>query len=633
MDNNINQNIQNLTSENLIKSFLLFAEIMKSNKSDVNKLEDFKTKLKEVKFSNQNLIKTKGFDTWSKLKKDILNKWSAPFWNSKVLDFLSLYTTVAIPRYQRNYQWKKQTIHKFLNSLTHQGNFNLGISILYEPKKDFSKIEIVDGQQRITTILIFTLCYYKYIVNENKDFEIIKETLKNFGFNFIVTDDKKDSGIHKTITDVITANNFIDSENKEKMAKMIDFGETEEYFNSWIEEYPENAEKAFLNLKNIKFIFKKTNNLSQAYEDFYNVNNISEKLTNWDNIRSIFYIRKYHEVNGFEDFIKCFDKILELNTVKNSGNPKNKALTIFGILVNNKFYTTNTSFAKIEEILISPNTNKEEFLKEWTEKLSNYIEIEQEYKNLKKNQKVALELAKIHAPDNYFELLVINFISNNKKDISLKDALSFTADYFDRRNKDTKWASNEFRNRINQLFKEKGGFDPIISNLYEEVKIIPNSFRDDNLKKPSITTIQNQIKRIFEREYSENWKRKYSLLINAWDYDFKHGIDDNEMTDEHLFSKSNKYTKIKIDVDSNWNQLPMEKYINTKLGDKSVCSKSDYLLNKCDDSENIKKHKLIANKINEICKSSNKNKDKKISEYLKNRHTEINQKFIEELKK
>ncbi len=633
MENKENEKITNLISEDEIKIFSLFSKIRKSGKASINKLGDFESEIKKIKTS-QDLIKIKNFETWEKLDNYLLNKWKTPFWNSKVLDFLSLYETVVIPSYQRNYQWTKQTIHKFLDSLTHNGSFNIGISILYESESEiFKKIEIVDGQQRITTMLIYILCYYKHIVNKGKDFNIIKNTLDNFGFVFELTDDKKDSKIHQTITSVIKDREFLDERKKHEIVQKIDLvdkNDIEEYFTSWIEKNEENADLTFLNLKKIKFIFKKTSDLSQAYEDFYNVNNISEKLTNWDNIRSIFYIKKYNESKLFPEFIKNFDKLLELKTVQKNKNPKTKALTIFGILVNNKFYTTNTSFAKIEKKLNLPDIDKNKFLRKYTKKMKDYINIEETYKNLNRNQVVALELAKLHSPDNYFELLIINFISN-KNEISLKDALSFTVHYYNKSRKDAnKWASNEFRNRINQLFKEKDKFDSIIDNLYKKIKIIPNSFGDAELKKPNVNIIKKEIDNIFKEYYGENSNRKYSLLLNVWDYNFIYGLGKNELTDEHLFSKSGKS---KIDVESKWNLLPMEKEINNKLSNKKVCAKAQYLLTKCGNSKNKVKHKLIANEINKICISNNKDKEEKIVEYMKNRYKEINQNFINEMKK
>ena len=63
-----------------------------------------------------------------------------------------------IPDYKRAYSWKKEQYEQFFSDLEEQSksenNYFFG-NILVEKSEDSSQLEIVDGQQRITTIIIF----------------------------------------------------------------------------------------------------------------------------------------------------------------------------------------------------------------------------------------------------------------------------------------------------------------------------------------------------------------------------------------------------------------------------------------------------------------------------------------------
>ena len=69
-------------------------------------------------------------------------------------------TILNIPKYQRAYTWEKKQIEEFVDDLENQDmdkDYFLG-TILFQDRgmsDDFEHIDIVDGQQRITTLIIF----------------------------------------------------------------------------------------------------------------------------------------------------------------------------------------------------------------------------------------------------------------------------------------------------------------------------------------------------------------------------------------------------------------------------------------------------------------------------------------------
>ncbi|EPD8212103.1 DUF262 domain-containing protein [Yersinia enterocolitica] len=96
-------------------------------------------------------------------------------------------TIFNIPEYQRSYAWGKIQLNDFINDIKNQRrgkSYFLG-TILFEEKgleDSYEIIDVVDGQQRITTIVIFMKCLIKSLKNtsdtekEKDELELLSET-------------------------------------------------------------------------------------------------------------------------------------------------------------------------------------------------------------------------------------------------------------------------------------------------------------------------------------------------------------------------------------------------------------------------------------------------------------------------
>lgn len=86
--------------------------------------------------------------------------------------FDSSQKSFIIPVYQRAYSWEKEQWGTFLNDLTEQiegqNNYFFGNILLETLKKD-TKYEIIDGQQRITTLTIFIRAILNVLANRKND--------------------------------------------------------------------------------------------------------------------------------------------------------------------------------------------------------------------------------------------------------------------------------------------------------------------------------------------------------------------------------------------------------------------------------------------------------------------------------
>lgn len=65
----------------------------------------------------------------------------------------------VVPKNQRNFAWGRGEALEFWDDLksyteSTEGNLFLGTTIFYRDHEDTKKIQIVDGQQRLTTIII-----------------------------------------------------------------------------------------------------------------------------------------------------------------------------------------------------------------------------------------------------------------------------------------------------------------------------------------------------------------------------------------------------------------------------------------------------------------------------------------------
>ncbi|EKN6165363.1 DUF262 domain-containing protein, partial [Yersinia enterocolitica] len=96
-------------------------------------------------------------------------------------------TIFNIPEYQRSYAWEKIQLIDFINDIKNQRrgkSYFLG-TILFEEKgleDSYEIIDVVDGQQRITTIVIFMKCLITSLKNtsdtekEKDELELLSET-------------------------------------------------------------------------------------------------------------------------------------------------------------------------------------------------------------------------------------------------------------------------------------------------------------------------------------------------------------------------------------------------------------------------------------------------------------------------
>ena len=80
---------------------------------------------------------------------------------------------IAVPSYQRAYSWEKAQWQQLIDDLKEsEGNYYLGHFLFEHPEgeTDPDKLLVIDGQQRLTTLIIFFSCLRHALSRSEEDY-------------------------------------------------------------------------------------------------------------------------------------------------------------------------------------------------------------------------------------------------------------------------------------------------------------------------------------------------------------------------------------------------------------------------------------------------------------------------------
>ena len=100
---------------------------------------------------------------------------------NNLIDVFTKERFFIVPSYQRSYSWEEKQQKDFFEDFKNNynnTNYYYGTILLQKDKSDENKFEIVDGQQRITTLTIFVKCLIKEL-RKRKDIKENSEILKD----------------------------------------------------------------------------------------------------------------------------------------------------------------------------------------------------------------------------------------------------------------------------------------------------------------------------------------------------------------------------------------------------------------------------------------------------------------------
>ena len=295
----------------------------------------------------------------------------------KVKDLFEKFDYIKVPDYQRAYSWDDTQIEQFLldikEYLDKDINYYIG-HFLFEKNKDNEKIGyIIDGQQRLTTIIIFLSSAFEKIKKLNngelsaEELNIYKSIIENNGeikFSTVDYDNKlfkervigREKGIIKPETQ--SQNRILDAV---------------EYFNKKLEkETIENLTNMVKIIINASCTLNEVLNQSEAVQMFIYQNDRGKHPTDLEIIKSLFM----YNIHDCSD-----NKINDLNYIKEKFETIYKNISYIEKLVNEndvlritlKTYYKNLNESSIDRIKedINDKVSKEklDFIKSFTEEL------------------------------------------------------------------------------------------------------------------------------------------------------------------------------------------------------------------------------------------------------------------------
>lgn len=296
---------------------------------------------------------------------------------AKVIDLFEKFDYIKVPDYQRAYSWEEKQIEQFLldikEYLDKDINYYIG-HFLFEKNKDNEKIGyVIDGQQRLTTIIIFLSSAFEKIKKLNngelsaEELNIYKSIIENNGeikFSTVDYDNKlfkerviyREKGVVKP--DTQSQNRILDAV---------------KYFNKKLEkETIENLTNMVKIIINASCTLNEVLNQSEAVQMFIYQNDRGKHPTDLEIIKSLFM----YNIHDCSD-----NKINDLNYIKEKFETIYKNISYIEKLVNEndvlkitlKTYYKDLNENSIDRIKEDINNNiakdKLNFIKSFTEEL------------------------------------------------------------------------------------------------------------------------------------------------------------------------------------------------------------------------------------------------------------------------
>lgn len=298
---------------------------------------------------------------------------------AKVIDLFEKFDYIKVPDYQRAYSWEEKQIEQFLldikEYLDKDINYYIG-HFLFEKDKDNEKIGyIIDGQQRLTTIIIFLSSAFEKIKKLNngelsaEELNIYKSIIENNGeikFSTVDYDNKlfkerviyREKGVVKP-----------DTQSQSRILEAV------KYFNKKLEkETIENLTNMVKIIINASCTLNEVLNQSEAVQMFIYQNDRGKHPTDLEIIKSLFM----YNIHDCSD-----NKINDLNYIKEKFETIYKNISYIEKLVNEndvlritlKTYYKDLNESSIDRIKedINDKVSKEklDFIKSFTEELEN----------------------------------------------------------------------------------------------------------------------------------------------------------------------------------------------------------------------------------------------------------------------
>lgn len=245
---------------------------------------------------------------------------------SKIESLFNADRIFKIPTYQRSYTWQEENYEDFLNDILNQRGekpYFLGTFLFHKKKNrvDFEVIDIVDGQQRLTTIMIFMKILIEKLEALNSK-KISKKTYRRYikdsdGVYKLELENEDQSFLHQCIFDDSNKQSFDTPAQK-------NLYNSKNYFKKNLEKLSiEKLEHIFSVLTEANIINYVVNDISDATQIFELLNDRGRNLTNLESIKSFLMykissldLKDYSQpINSIQNNMASIYRIIEAHNI------------------------------------------------------------------------------------------------------------------------------------------------------------------------------------------------------------------------------------------------------------------------------------------------------------------------------
>tara|TARA_Y100000034_G_scaffold118500_1_gene159205 strand:- start:906 stop:2606 length:1701 start_codon:yes stop_codon:yes gene_type:complete len=299
---------------------------------------------------------------------------------------------IKIPLYQRRYSWEEKQIEDLWNDLMslNPGNKHFFGTIVFMSRdhvaQEIDTLQVIDGQQRITTISILLCAIRDAFIKKNSD---LKTRIKDIehALWIIDRDDKKNGmrlvlgNLDKQSYDSLVMSNF-DEITNQKIKNAYDF--FYEKFNEMTETEIKEAHDKLMD--NFIYVSVTATGHKEAYHLFEAMNNRGLPLSPTDLMKNYLLMTSSEEENIDEERIEKIwgDIIMNLDSIK--GTRSDPVVLFFRqYFMSSKYLEINE---KITENLLYEPTFVEAIKTEDTEKMLEHIRKQSELYNKMLSQRI-----------------------------------------------------------------------------------------------------------------------------------------------------------------------------------------------------------------------------------------------------
>jgi len=217
-----------------------------------------------------------------------------------IKDLFDSSTIFNIPKYQRAYAWEKEQLDAFVEDLENQDTnkdhfFGTILLQKQEPEGEFKIIDIVDGQQRITTIIIFMKLLLTQHKSTGNDVKRLRRTyIKDDEYKLRVLDIDNDFFESYILEDNGSGDNEVETPSQRRLL------EAKEYLAEWIETHPNRVKEFIDKIGNMKVLTYAVVDDSEAALIFETTNNRGKSLTSLEKVKSFLMHKTYLASNSSE---------------------------------------------------------------------------------------------------------------------------------------------------------------------------------------------------------------------------------------------------------------------------------------------------------------------------------------------